>query len=115
MQPITNAPAFSAEPAIQQAPRTTQPPARRAETEADLSRPPVTKGELTEAASQVEKFVQSMSSDLQFSVDDTSGSFVIKVVDRSTKQVIRQIPSEEMLEIAKALDRLQGLLVRQQA
>ena len=32
-----------------------------------------------------------------------------------TNEVIRQIPSEEMLEIAKALDRLQGLLVKQKA
>ena len=71
--------------------------------------------EVETAARQVEKFVQSISSDLQFTVDDTSGSFVVKVVDRATKEVIRQIPSEEMLAIAKALDRLQGLLVKQQA
>ena len=40
---------------------------------------------------------------------------MVKVVDQSTKEVIRQIPSEEMLAIAKALDSLKGLLVRQTA
>lgn len=56
-----------------------------------------------------------MSSDLKFTVDESSGVSVVKVVDRATQELIRQIPSEEMLTIAKALDRLQGLLVRQQA
>ncbi|HEX7633662.1 MAG TPA: flagellar protein FlaG, partial [Noviherbaspirillum sp.] len=40
---------------------------------------------------------------------------VVKVVDQQTKTVIRQIPTEETLEIAKALDRVQGLLIRQKA
>jgi flagellar protein FlaG len=40
---------------------------------------------------------------------------VVKVVDTETDQVIRQIPSEEMLAIARNIDRLQGLLVKQEA
>jgi len=40
---------------------------------------------------------------------------VVKVVDLETKEVIRQIPSPEVLEIAKAVDQLQGLLIRQKA
>ena len=39
----------------------------------------------------------------------------MKVVDASTDEVIRQIPSEEIISIAKALDKLQGLLVEQKA
>lgn len=71
--------------------------------------------EVKEAAQKVQEFVKTMSSDLQFSVDESSGSFVVKVVDRATQDVIRQIPSEEMLAISKALERLQGLLIKQQA
>jgi len=40
---------------------------------------------------------------------------VVRVLDDATKEVIRQIPSEEALEIAKALDKLQGVLLRQEA
>lgn len=68
-----------------------------------------------EAATKAEKFVQSINSALQFSVDDSTGSTVVKVIDQVTKEVIRQIPSEEMLEIAKALDRISGLLVKNKA
>ena len=40
---------------------------------------------------------------------------MVKVVDVQTNAVLRQIAYEEMLELAKDLDRMQGLLVRQQA
>ncbi|MFD2272939.1 flagellar protein FlaG [Undibacterium arcticum] len=38
---------------------------------------------------------------------------MVKVVDQRTQEVIRQMPSPEALEIAKALDKMQGLLIRQ--
>ena len=40
---------------------------------------------------------------------------MIKIVDASTDEVIKQIPSEEILAISKALGKLQGLLVKQEA
>jgi len=52
---------------------------------------------------------------LEFSVDDESGRTVVKVLDSQTNEVIRQIPSEEMLAIARNLDRIEGLLLRQTA
>jgi flagellar protein FlaG len=56
------------------------------------------------------------SNNLEFSIDDSTGQTVVKVVDSSTKELIRQIPSEEMLAIAKALDgEIKGLLVRNKA
>lgn len=55
-----------------------------------------------------------MARNLLFSIDDDSGRTIVKVVDNATKEVIRQIPSEEILSIAKALDRLKGLLIKQE-
>jgi flagellar protein FlaG len=52
---------------------------------------------------------------LEFSIDDDSKDIVVKVIDQSTKEVVRQIPSKEALEIAKSLDKMQGLLIRQTA
>jgi flagellar protein FlaG len=72
-------------------------------------------GTVQDATKRLQAFVSEVRSDIQFSVDDQSGETVVKVIDRGTKEVIRQIPSEEALEIAKALDRLQGILVKQQA
>jgi flagellar protein FlaG len=61
------------------------------------------------------RVVQSLQSKIQFVADEASGRMLIRVIDSSNDQVIRQIPSEEMLAISRALDRMQGLLVKSQA
>jgi flagellar protein FlaG len=66
------------------------------------------------AVKKVNQVVQAAARDIEFSVDKASGETVVKVVDRATKQVIRQIPSEEMLAISQSIDKLQGLLVKQE-
>lgn len=81
---------------------------RTEETRAEDSR-----AELDRAVESVSKFVNNEN--LEFSVDDETGRTVVKLIDRETDEVLRQFPSEEMLQIARALDKLQGLLVHQQA
>ncbi len=44
---------------------------------------------------------------LSFSVDELSGRSIIKVVDQTTDQLIRQIPSEDLLKVAQDIKRLQ--------
>jgi flagellar protein FlaG len=52
---------------------------------------------------------------LQFAIDDESGQTIVRVTDRQTGELIRQTPSVEMLELARSLDRMQGMLLRQKA
>ncbi len=59
------------------------------------------------------EFIKPQNTSLEFSIDDESGTVVVKVTDKETKEVIKQFPSEEALELAKALDKLKGLLVQQ--
>ena len=66
--------------------------------------------EMTSSSSQ-----GRVSITLQFSLDKDSGKTVVKVMDTDTNEVIRQIPSEEVLAISKAVDKLKGLLIKQQA
>lgn len=70
---------------------------------------------LKEAAAKINDFVESMSTDLQFSFDKDADRMVVKVLSRKDGEVIRQIPSREALEIAKALDTLKGLIIRKKA
>ena len=71
--------------------------------------------QLKEAVKATNDFVSLVNNAVEFSLDDDTGITVVKVIDKNTKEVVRQIPSEEMLAIAKALDTVQGLLVRQKA
>ena len=56
------------------------------------------------AVSQLNTYVQSINRNLEFNIDTDSGQIVVKVVDSETDEVIRQIPNEEALYIAKQLD-----------
>lgn len=71
--------------------------------------------EINKAVSDINKTLQATSQNLEFSVDTDADEVVVKVIDQQTKEVIRQIPTVEALEIAKSLDKLQGLLIKQEA
>lgn len=74
-----------------------------------------TRERIEEAAERIKEFVQPINDSIQFSVDEDSGRIVVKVIDLQTKEILRQVPSEEALNIANALDRLQGLLIQNKA
>lgn len=77
--------------------------------------PPNDPADVEQAVNQVNQFVQNLSRDLQFTVDEYSGRTVIKVLDSETKEVIRQIPPEEMLRIASHLSADGSLLLKVRA
>lgn len=76
---------------------------------------PPEKQEVEKAVAQLAEFVSSRQSQISFSIDDSSGSQIVKIMDTESKQVIRQFPSEEAVAIARALDKLQGLLIKDKA
>ena len=55
--------------------------------------------------------MQNVATNLQFEKDVSSGKVVVRVIDTDTQQVLRQMPSEEMLAMGKALERLKGLMI----
>ncbi len=60
--------------------------------------------EVENAVSKLNEYVQSTARTLNFQVDDESGKTVIKVYDRESDQLIRQIPNELVLELARRLN-----------
>ena len=55
------------------------------------------------AVAQMNEYIQSTQRDLNFSYDPSSGDTVVKVLDRSTQEVIRQIPDETFLRLSQRL------------
>jgi flagellar protein FlaG len=47
---------------------------------------------------------------LSFRVDESSGRTVITVLDATTREIVRQIPSEEVLALARAIETSGALL-----
>lgn len=55
------------------------------------------------AVSQINDHVQNIQRNLQFTVDDITGKDIVTVIDSETEKVIRQIPNEEVLEVARRI------------
>lgn len=110
--------------AVQQSARpVTKPDASQSASE-QVNASPVAKREqenapsrqtVEEAVDRLAKFVAPNQAAINFSVDESSGIRVVKIIDRNSNEVIRQMPSEEAVALAQALDKLQGLLIRDKA
>jgi len=64
-----------------------------------------------EAVKSANAAVRQMNTNLTFQTDDSSGRLVVRVIDSETQKVLRQMPSEEMLSLSKAIDRMRGLMI----
>ena len=73
---------------------------------------PVTESEVTQdLLDQLAEDIGIMHSvDLQFSVQEKSGRTVIKVMDKTNSEVIREIPSRTVQALAAKIDEVLGLL-----
>jgi flagellar protein FlaG len=61
----------------------------------------------------INKALDTLSISVQFQIDPAYKDVIIKVVDQENGKVIRQIPTEDVVRIAKAMDNLKGLLFAQ--
>lgn len=77
--------------------------------------PEPTREEVEKALKQINEAMPASATRLEFSLDDDTRQTIVKIVDQSTKEVVRQIPTVEALQIAKSLDKLAGLFVNQTA
>jgi flagellar protein FlaG len=74
-----------------------------------------TRDVVAKAAADLQNFVQSMGRNLSFSVDEATGYHVVRVVNPNTGELVRQLPSEELLKISRDFQRLNNALVSQKA
>lgn len=66
------------------------------------------KEQLREAMNKVSSYMQNVQRNLNFSIDESTGQTVVKVIDAESEEVIRQFPSEEMLALARHLSEMNG-------
>jgi len=63
---------------------------------------------LRKAADQGNSLLQVVNRNLQFKVDESTNELVVKIVDSQSGELVRQIPSEEMLAFIKRMQDLEG-------
>lgn len=95
------------------APRSVAPTTQVGATSQPGSKPSLE--QVNQAVKSINESMGTQSRGLEFSVDSDSHRTIVKVVDQQTRELIRQMPSEETLQIAKMLDQTQGLLIKHKA
>lgn len=84
---------------------TTTQEAKVTEAVADIN---ISNEEVESAVTEINQFVQVQNRELNFSFDDSSKRSVIKVTDSESGDVIRQIPSEDVLKLSERIKELQS-------
>ena len=67
------------------------------------------------AMKDIQHFISSQASSVRISKDNTSGHMVVQLVDPGTGEVIRTLPSEELLRLARSFEMLGNKMVHQVA
>jgi len=67
------------------------------------------------AMKDIQHFISSQASSVRITKDETSGHMVVKLVDPNTGEVIRTLPSEELLRLARSFEMLGNKMVHQTA
>lgn len=76
-----------------------------------LPQVPLTKAELETVASDLSDFMQSLHTDIEFSIHEKSGRMMVKVVDTKTHDVLKEFPPEELLDTIGAIRDYVGALL----
>ena len=98
-------------------------PARQILPAGKANTPEPTSEEVKVAVEKLNTQILSLQRELSFSVDEGSGRTVVRVIDSETGDVVRQIPTDQMLRLARQIDiilsevgeQVSGLLLEEQA
>ena len=88
-------------------------PAPRAAPEKAAAEPG--RDEVSSAVKKLNEALPQSAQSLEFEIDEESKDLVFKIIDRDTKEVVRQMPTKEALEMAKSIDKMVGRLLDQSA
>ena len=67
------------------------------------------------AMKDIQHFISSQARFVRISKDETSGHMIVQLVDPGTGEVIRTLPSEELLRLARSFEMLGNKMVHQVA
>ncbi len=97
--PATKAPETIPEPSLKQLEATEESPA-----------PKLSREETEELVATLEDLAETIQTKLNFSINETTNDIVVKIMDKDSDTIIKQFPSEELLELQEKMIDLTGFL-----
>jgi len=84
------------------------PPAASAQAAPEVQERAASEAMMRRAVESANRALTEKSRELTFEFDDDVGRVIVKLIDRKTGEVLRQIPSSEVVEIARQLETQKG-------
>lgn len=91
-----------------------QPQTGEQQTGQDASKE-LAKEDLNFVSESMNHFMKLMNADLQFSVHEKTHRVMVKLVDQGTKEVLKEFPPEEFLDMVAKIQEYVGMLVDKKA
>ncbi|AQV98918.1 hypothetical protein BJN34_34115 [Cupriavidus necator] len=110
---FTTAP--TAQPAVVAVPVAAADAAPPVAPEKRFTRPESRSDALETARKYLSEVLRNTSYSVEFEIDDVSHRVITKIVDKTSGEVIRQIPTEQAAKLADAMQQLQGLFLNHAA
>lgn len=88
-------------------------PAARAAADAKDGEVKLSAKQVQQSLEEINNVMAGLSISVQFKIDPDYKELIVKVVDQDTGKLIRQIPTEDVVKMSKAMDNLKGLLFAQ--
>ncbi len=76
---------------------------------------PLSNEQIEKTVDEIRRRIEPVDQNLLFSIDKETGKTIVRLIDSSTKEILRQIPSEELIAIARALGKGQSGLIERKA
>ncbi|WP_373471074.1 flagellar protein FlaG [Carnobacterium alterfunditum] len=71
----------------------------------------ITKEELEQAVEKANQFLLGLNTQFDFKVHESTGRTVVRLIDKQTEKVIKEIPPEKMLDVLANIWESAGILV----
>ena len=88
-------------------------PAAQIAADAKDDQDKVSAEQVQQSLQEINKVMMGLSISVQFKIDPNFKELIVRVVDADSGKLIRQIPTEEVVKMSKAMDNLKGLLFAQ--
>lgn len=86
-------------------------PAAPQHTESAQHKSTVDRKAIEQTIAKIREAIGPANSSLKIEIDPDTDGIIVKILDDQSGELIRQIPSQEMVEIAKRLDAMQGIFI----
>ena len=81
--------------------------------ERKASTPHLSREDVENMLDSIYELTNMLQTKLNFSIHDNTNEIVVRVINRETEEIIRQIPPEELLEIHAGMKKMTGLLLHE--